>query len=137
MILIWGASLLLVRGAWSATGSKGIDDSPDHLLARTRSVLAAVGESVIRFKKEQGRYPSTQEGLKILSKRTDGREPLLQTDAEPRDSWGRPFVYQLEAKNREKPFVLYSVGPNGRDESGSGDDISFWSVKVQDLVKAR
>ena len=38
-----------------------------------------------------------------------------------RDSWGRPFVYELDegwGSGR-----IRSLGPNGRDENGGGDDI--------------
>lgn len=37
------------------------------------------------------------------------------------DTWKRPYVYNVG----EKGFVIYSLGPNGKDDGGKGDDISF------------
>ena len=39
------------------------------------------------------------------------------------DEWGRPLVYRFPSKRTEGIFDLYSVGPNGVDEMGQGDDI--------------
>ncbi len=43
-----------------------------------------------------------------------------------RDQWGRPWRI---SPGRHNPHLLdiYSVGPNGRDEQGRGDDISNWT----------
>ncbi|MEQ8768049.1 MAG: type II secretion system protein GspG [Planctomycetota bacterium] len=37
----------------------------------------------------------------------------------PNDPWGRRYVYRVDG-NR---FVIYSLGENGRDENGDGDDV--------------
>lgn len=37
-----------------------------------------------------------------------------------RDGWGRPFVYQVGADGRS--WKIYSLGANGVDDKGSGDD---------------
>lgn len=37
------------------------------------------------------------------------------------DTWKRPYVYNVS----ESGFVIYSLGPNGKDDGGGGDDISF------------
>ena len=41
-----------------------------------------------------------------------------------RDSWGRELVFRCPSKRTEAIFDLYSVGPNGVDEGGGGDDIT-------------
>jgi type II secretory pathway pseudopilin PulG len=38
------------------------------------------------------------------------------------DPWGRPFLYRENRSNYS--IVLYSVGPNGIDESGKADDVT-------------
>ena len=38
----------------------------------------------------------------------------------PLDPWGRPFVY---IKENDSWYQLYSVGDDGVDDSGKGDDI--------------
>lgn len=45
------------------------------------------------------------------------------------DPWGHPFVYRVRelGSYHARPiqrFELYSIGPNGKDEGGSGDDIA-------------
>lgn len=45
------------------------------------------------------------------------------------DPWGHPYVYQRYDPGdnlRWHTYVIYSVGPNGADEDGSGDDIGNW-----------
>ena len=37
------------------------------------------------------------------------------------DTWKRPYVYNVG----DQGFVIYSLGPNGRDDGGQGDDIRF------------
>jgi len=41
-----------------------------------------------------------------------------------RDVWGRELVYRFPPRRRDVLFELYSVGPNGIDEGGEGDDIT-------------
>jgi hypothetical protein len=41
----------------------------------------------------------------------------------PRDGWGRPLRYRCPGPIHPRGWDLYSVGPNGIDEHGLGDDI--------------
>lgn len=38
-----------------------------------------------------------------------------------RDPWKRPYVYRVD----QGRIMIYSMGPNGADENGSGDDITL------------
>jgi hypothetical protein len=40
-----------------------------------------------------------------------------------RDSWGHPLVYECPGPVHRNGWDIYSVGPNGVDEGGLGDDI--------------
>ena len=40
-------------------------------------------------------------------------------DGDSHDAWGRPFRYEIRDG---RPFV-WSIGANGQDEKGAGDDI--------------
>lgn len=44
----------------------------------------------------------------------------------PFDSWDRPLVVHVPAAQAKGPADIYSVGENGRDENGTGDDITAW-----------
>lgn len=45
--------------------------------------------------------------------------------AAPRDGYGRPLVYRHHDAGAPLPFALYSLGVNGVDEHGGGDDVSY------------
>jgi hypothetical protein len=41
------------------------------------------------------------------------------------DPWGRPYRYEREAAIG--PFRLWSIGADGKDDHGAGDDIASWT----------
>jgi len=56
-------------------------------------------------------------------------EPKETKDGLLIDPWGNPYVYQRYEPGdnlRWHTYVIYSVGPNGIDEDGYGDDIGNW-----------
>ena len=68
-----------------------------------------------------------------LTQLPKSEHPLLDPLGHPLlDPWGRPLVYRVHREQREfkgkvvnvDRFELYSVGPNGIDENGAGDDIT-------------
>jgi hypothetical protein len=40
-----------------------------------------------------------------------------------KDAWGRPLLYRCPGPVHKRGWDMYSVGPNGVDEQGQGDDI--------------
>jgi hypothetical protein len=82
--------------------------------------LAVLRSGLAEFKTRHQRYPTSQEGLSVLSA---SEEPILQGGTGPEvygvDGWSRAFVYGID----EHGVSLYSLGPNGIDEGGKGDDI--------------
>lgn len=44
------------------------------------------------------------------------------------DGWRQPFKYRCPGKHNPLSFDLYSIGPNGKDEQGEGDDIGNWTL---------
>jgi general secretion pathway protein G len=82
------------------------------------------------FKKEIGRYPSQEEGLKILRENVSNLQtwkgPYIQKPI-PLDPWGNEYVYLNPAKYGNKTFDIYSFGVNGKDDHGLKDDIASWS----------
>lgn len=73
------------------------------------------------FRKDNGRYPSTAEGLGSLltpPANCDGwRGPYVMHVRN--DGWGHPYVYRLRPDGRS--FDIYSCGPDGIN--GTADDI--------------
>jgi general secretion pathway protein G len=90
----------------------------------TQITLKGIQEAIETFHEHTGTYPNAISELYIrpaaepVSKRWDG--PYLGTgtrgtkplDEDPRDAWKQEFVYQLNAKGTQPPYVLYSWGPN-------------------------
>jgi hypothetical protein len=67
----------------------------------------------------------------MLGVETEGKGPYLRRMKSIPDGWRQPLIYRPADQGGDAPFALYSIGPNGRDEGGHGDDISFWSDAVQ------
>lgn len=82
---------------------------------RTDSVLLVCGYAIDAWVKKEGRVPTDHEGLSVLGMKTSAAV----------DAWGRQIVYRPNQVNSLPQFLLYSLGPNGIDENGSGDDIAY------------
>lgn len=130
--------LRAVRGAYPSSAVAGND--------KNRGV-----EALLEALRKSGR----DAGLKLVVGDTDGdgREEIL-------DSWGRPLIYisnddyanaqqwtdgdaasskdpksgEFSARSR---FQLWSVGGNGKNEGGSGDDVSSWEIHHDDQETSR
>ena len=80
------------------------------------------------YRQDFGRYPPTLEAL--TQPRPGGLRPFLKFRGDgqdqPRalDPWGHPLIYRYNHVDYSSPYELYSVGPNGIDESGKGDDVT-------------
>jgi len=79
-----------------------------------------------------GTYPTQQDGgikALLVSSIVEGRqvEPLLK--AVPMDAWQRELFYEYPNTRvqLDEPAV-WSAGPNGQNENGSGDDINSWTT---------
>ena len=85
---------------------------------RVQEDFDLLSSGIVIYKVETGFYP---ESLDILLKPTKDYPHGFLTDrtALPKDPWGRPYKYKRTATG----YRLWSVGPNGKDEGGKGDDI--------------
>ena len=80
-----------------------------------------------------GRPPagSAQEVNAMLMKpeALDGRPLQPYLDETPKDGWDQPLFYNYPASHQliaTNPDI-WSAGPNGQNEDGSGDDINNWA----------
>jgi|SRR5581483_7818215 len=71
------------------------------------------------FYLDNGRYPTSSEGLAALAQKPDGAAtwngPYLNGGALPPDPWGRPYVYKVPGQHG--PYEIMSLGPEGREGS--------------------
>lgn len=84
------------------------------------------------FDVDCGRYPTSEEGLKLLvnapvdGSLTNWRGPYV--DDAPSDPWGREYVYRFPGVYNTSGYDLYSLGPDGISKAGGNDpdDIANW-----------
>ncbi len=89
----------------------------------TQALIDAWNEELYSYRVDSGRFPSTKEGLKALRQKSSG---MVAVDA-PSDTWHNEIVYIYPPKYGTREFDLYSVGKNGVNEYGQGDDITNWT----------
>jgi len=75
------------------------------------------------FEVDNGRYPSTAEGLGALVS-NPGNLPnwIKLSDSIPQDPWGHPYVYRCPGNNGDS-YDLLSTGPSGQE--GGTDNITI------------
>lgn len=108
-----------------------------RLTGRTQQARMSAGRLQIEtmslaldaFELDNGRYPTTSEGLQALRvnpgnlKKWNG--PYLKKDI-PLDPWGNPYGYHSPGVHNTD-YDLFSFGPDG--VAGGDDDIGNWIQK--------
>jgi general secretion pathway protein G len=91
---------------------------------RARSDIATYSGAVDAFYLANGRYPTNQEGLKVL---TPDFIKVIQNDP-----WGQPYQYVQPGK--EHPYDVVSYGADAREGgTGADADITNWDAEVSEL----
>jgi general secretion pathway protein G len=103
----------------------------------TRAAIAGNGSlptALKMFKVAVGRYPTTDEGLKVLveppsddtlaTKWKNGGGPFIDDIKGLKDPWGHDYIYECPGTYNKDGFDLSSPGLDG--ESGTSDDIRNW-----------
>ncbi len=93
------------------------DDSERR--TETTSSMRRVATALAVCQMDVGNYPSSLEGL--LTPTTNYPEGFLGKGGLPNDAWGNGYRYLLLEQGAR--YRLWSKGPDGVDQSGSGDDI--------------
>jgi general secretion pathway protein G len=100
-------------------------------MAKQKSAQAQIelfGTALDAFRLDTGRYPTTEEGLKVLREKPSGVEnwvgPYLPKEI-PSDPWGKPYLYKSPGEHGE--YDLVSLGLDGA-EGGEGEnqDVVSW-----------
>ena len=93
-----------------------------------RTDIKTLVESLKRYKIDNLRYPSTEQGLGALWVQPSGETrwwgPYLRK-APPKDPWGRDYGYRAPGEHGE--YDLFSLGKDGREGGGGEDqDLTNW-----------
>ena len=102
----------------------------------TRTQIGRLEGSLELYNMDNGRFPSTEQGLDaLISEPTGAPEPVnyqpggyLKGGQLPVDAWGNEFQYESPGSNNRDSFDLWSFGkdgvPGGEETNG---DIGNWS----------
>jgi general secretion pathway protein G len=96
-----------------------------------RSQIEMLGAALDAYRLDNGRYPTTEQGLASLyteptiePRPTNWRGPYLRK-AVPSDPWDNPYVYTSPGSNSGSGFDLVSLGADGAPGGeGENADIS-------------
>ncbi len=108
------------QSSQSNMSARRFDDS------RRKATIAEISNlkmALENFELDNGRYPTSNEGLQALVKRPPGMDATwrMQMDEVPLDKWGHPFQYQGPDTAGEGEYNIISTGGDG--EFGTYDDI--------------
>ena len=99
----------------------------DAKIKATKGSIAGIKTALDTFEVDNGRYPSSEEGLGALlnapAGMTNWHGPYVDKQQIQADAWGNPFQYRYPGQQNANSFDLSSTGPDGRE---SNDDITNW-----------
>jgi type II secretion system protein G len=129
--LLIGLALTSIRAdsdssAGSSTTTQPTTDpatSNDPHVVFTKLQLFDIRTAIEEFDLDNGRYPTTTEGIKELVYDTSHLKTWHQyLPRVPIDPWGNQYIYRCPGTG-DRVFDLYSCGPDGLDQNGGGDNV--------------
>ena len=110
-------------------------------VAKAKASIASLETAIGMYQGDMGEYPPTGNEALVtgLHEESDDRHwqgPYMDfkqdelKDGQFIDPWGNPYIYVSanggSPTHRNRSYDLYSYGPNGKDDDGTGDDIINW-----------
>jgi len=113
----------------SVVGPKVMKYVGDSKSKTARMQIEDLSASLDLFLLDNGRYPTTEEGLPALVVATQNLQtwngPYLKKTVIPNDPWGRAYEYR--APGEHGAFDLFSLGAdNAAGGDGESKDITSW-----------
>ena len=100
--------------------------SEEARISAAKADIAVLSGMLSTYEVDNGRYPSTDQGLMALIARPGGspepknwKGPYIKTAELPKDPWGHDYIYLSPGVKHPSDFDLFSMGP---DEKGGTDD---------------
>ena len=116
-IVRWTISILSLL---ALIACERLDDDPDKdRRSRTVAALNLTGHAIETYMKDHARLPPEDQS---------GLSAALGMNI-PLDGWGRSLEYRPVERDGH-PFQLYSFGPTGQDERGSGANLDYWRLRT-------
>jgi general secretion pathway protein G len=116
--------LVIIGLIMGLVGPRVLKYLQDARVKAARLQIQALTNSLDLYYLDNGRYPTTAEGLRALIERPSNAQswsgPYVKTL--PADPWNNPYVYRSPAE--DSPYEILSYGSDGREGgSGSAEDI--------------
>jgi type II secretion system protein G len=128
-ILWWSLALTVAVVVLFVTANTLIKHRAGHRIeGRVNSKIGILRWGLDLFKTDNGRYPTTTEGLEALVTPPPGLSATWlgpYVDRLPLDKWGRPFIYRFPGTMGPFPFDLFSAGADGIPDNA--DDMDWLS----------
>lgn len=109
--------------------------SKDAKIKAARGQIGNFEVALKLFEQDYGRYPTTDEGLDALVSTpalADGKENdvVYLEKGVPKDPWGNPYQYASPGEKNSRFVDIYSLGPDGQDETG--DEVGNWEAEADE-----
>jgi general secretion pathway protein G len=120
--------VVIILGVLAATIlPQFIGTTYDAKVSAAKAHIAELESAVERFNLHMDRYPTAEEGLKVLVDAPAGAEGkwrgpyISQLRSDP---WSHPYEYRLPGTHHPNRFDIWSHGPDSGE--GQGKDIGNW-----------
>jgi general secretion pathway protein G len=101
----------------SLVGPRVLSYLSDSKVKTARIQIQGFSSALDLYYLDNGRYPTSSEGLGALAQKPDGATtwngPYLNGNSVPKDPWGRSYVYKIPGQHG--PYEIVSLGPEGRE----------------------
>lgn len=104
----------------------------DARVATTRAQIESLVTALDAYRLDNGRYPTTAQGLGALWQKPSIEPPMNWTapylrKPVPDDPWGRPYVYVAPGQVNPSTYDLLSYGADGKPGGeGENADVTSW-----------
>ncbi len=123
--------VVIILGVLAATIiPKFMGTTHEAKVSAAKAHVAELESALERLYVHMDRYPTTEEGLKLLVEPPTGddkkwRGPYIK-QLRP-DPWGNPYQYRVPGMHHPSTFDLWSRGADGQDGGeGANADIGNW-----------
>jgi general secretion pathway protein G len=123
--------VVVILGVLAATiVPRFIGTTHDAKVSAAKAHIAELDDALERFNTTMDRYPTTDEGLKLLTEAPAGDEKKWRgpyVKQVRKDPWGNPYQYRYPGVHHPTSFDLWSRGADNADGGeGPGADIGNW-----------
>ena len=107
-----------------------IGTTEEAKVSAAKANVSELANAVQRFYFNMDRFPTTEEGLKVLLTAPTGEESKWRgpyVSAIPMDPWGHPFQYRAPGVHQTATYDIWSRGADNADGGeGKDADIGNW-----------